>query len=327
MTSRVAATAFCWALAAIWAIWALVRLTGIEAGYPLVPLIAYTPYMAVAAVIPIAIGLSLRRWAPAALSAVAGIYLVIAVLPRVLPDGAASQRLGGPTLSVVSANSHRGEARFLDLIRLVRAQHADILNVQELTPAGALGLRRLGLGATLPYAVLAIRTGASGGGIYSRYPLRPLPPAAGTDVRMPRAIVKVPGYGRLRVVDVHPLPPDSSQGVDDWRSGLRSLPSAEHGGPPWLLAGDFNATLDQAELQRVLGHGFRDAADVRGAGLQMTWPSGGTIPPPVAIDHVLADQRISIIDFGVDDLPGSDHRAIYAKLSLPRPPTGGGPSG
>jgi endonuclease/exonuclease/phosphatase (EEP) superfamily protein YafD len=37
----------------------------------------------------------------------------------------------------------------------------------------------------------------------------------------------------------------------------------------------------------------------------------------VTIDHVLADGRLGIVDYGVDELPGSDHRAIHAELALP----------
>jgi hypothetical protein len=37
----------------------------------------------------------------------------------------------------------------------------------------------------------------------------------------------------------------------------------------------------------------------------------------MTIDHVLADRRLGITDYGVDDLAGSDHRAIHARLVLP----------
>ena len=37
----------------------------------------------------------------------------------------------------------------------------------------------------------------------------------------------------------------------------------------------------------------------------------------MTIDHVLADRRLGIAGYGVDALPGSDHRAIHAELVLP----------
>jgi endonuclease/exonuclease/phosphatase (EEP) superfamily protein YafD len=313
-----AATALCWGLATIWVLWALVRLTGIERGFPLVPLMAYTPYMALAAVLPVAVAVALRRLLPALVAAVAGLYLAFAVLPRGLADGGATEQLGGPTLDVISANIFHGEANEQELVSLVRRRKADLLFVQELAPSSAAALRRAGLTETLPHSVLAIGDRALGGGIYSRLPLRRLSAAPGTELRMPRAIVAVPGYGRLRMVDVHPYPPTGGDTVGLWKSGLRSLPAADRGGPRWLLAGDFNATLDHAELRRVLDSGYRDAAEVQGEGLKGTWSARRSIPPPVAIDHVLVDEQISVTDFAVEDLPATDHHPVFAELSLPR---------
>jgi endonuclease/exonuclease/phosphatase family metal-dependent hydrolase len=38
---------------------------------------------------------------------------------------------------------------------------------------------------------------------------------------------------------------------------------------------------------------------------------------PITIDHVLADQRLGIVEYEVEPLPDSDHRAIFAELALP----------
>src|SRR5262249_5745240 len=94
------------------------------------------------------------------------------------------------------------------------------------------------------------------------------------------------------------------------------LPSPGEGEPRVLL-GDFNATLDQSEFRDLLGRGYADAADTLGSGLEPTWPTNRRFPPLVTIDHVLADRRIGIREYAVEDLPGSDHRAVFAELSLP----------
>jgi endonuclease/exonuclease/phosphatase (EEP) superfamily protein YafD len=60
-----------------------------------------------------------------------------------------------------------------------------------------------------------------------------------------------------------------------------------------------------------------DAADAAGEGLSPTWPAGQVFPPPVTIDHVLADERIEVGDVSIRDLPGSDHRAVLAQLFVP----------
>jgi endonuclease/exonuclease/phosphatase (EEP) superfamily protein YafD len=56
---------------------------------------------------------------------------------------------------------------------------------------------------------------------------------------------------------------------------------------------------------------------VTGKGLIPTWPEMGHNLPPVTIDHILAERRIRILSYEVDDIPGSDHRAVYARLAVP----------
>jgi endonuclease/exonuclease/phosphatase family metal-dependent hydrolase len=38
---------------------------------------------------------------------------------------------------------------------------------------------------------------------------------------------------------------------------------------------------------------------------------------PLTIDHVLVDRRAAVHRVTVHDLPGSDHRAVFADLRLP----------
>jgi endonuclease/exonuclease/phosphatase family metal-dependent hydrolase len=109
-----------------------------------------------------------------------------------------------------------------------------------------------------------------------------------------------------------------------WRRDLRALP-ASGSGPPRLLAGDFNATLDHAELRRLLDRGYRDAAEQAGVALRPTWPGDrALIPTVVTIDHVLADRRIRVISVRTVAIPGSDHRGVLADLLLPDADRGGG---
>jgi hypothetical protein len=39
--------------------------------------------------------------------------------------------------------------------------------------------------------------------------------------------------------------------------------------------------------------------------------------PPVVLDHVFADPRIGAIRYGTAQVPSTDHKAIYATLTLP----------
>lgn len=310
-----------WAAVAPIAIWALIRALGVGGGYPFVPLLAYTPYVALLAAMLAGVAVALRNWAAAGVTALALALLLAAVLPRAV-GGSERMPAGGAGLRVLSANVHHGTADPAALVSRVAATDADLLSVQELTPRFAARLRRAGLEEILSETVLSVRRGASGGGLYSRLPMTRVvaPRTLGSAFRMPRAAVTLDSGTVVRVVSVHPYPPKRNL-VDLWRAQFGTLPEAEPQGPaPWILAGDFNATLDFPELRELLDSGYRDAASVTGGGLEPTWPSDRLLPPPVTIDHVLADQRVAVLGYSVHDLDGSDHRAIFARLAVPRAP-------
>lgn len=306
-----------WFLVAPVAGWTIVRVFGLDRGVPLVPLMALTPYVAVVSFLVAGIALALRNWAAASVAAVAMLCLALAVLPRAVGEGTV-EASGHETFSVLSANVYRGKGDPRTLVELVDRYDVDLLSVQELTPRFARGLHQAGIDQRLPEAVEQMKKGAAGGGIYSRLPLQPIATGSSSFFRQPRVEVRLPDGRRLRLIDIHPLTPGRS-GIDVWEDSLGDLP-ATGAGVPWVLVGDFNATLDHSRLREVLGRGYRDAGDVAGMGLEPTWPNRDhTLPPFITIDHVLADERLGIVDYGVEDLPGSDHRSIHAELALPKP--------
>jgi endonuclease/exonuclease/phosphatase family metal-dependent hydrolase len=298
------------------ALWALVRALGLEGDTILVPLLAFTPYALIAAFFVAGIAAALRNWAAAAVAGLATLLLAVAVLPRAIGDGTVDAA-GHETLSVLSANIHRGTADPEALVGLVDRYHPDLLAIQELTPGFVRKLDAVGLGRRLPHRDLVVFPGRPlnpGVGIYSRLPLRPLPPHDRNGVG---AAVRMPDGRMVRVIDFHPHTPKPGH-IGEWRESLEGLPSAG-GGAPRVVLGDFNATLDQVELRDVVARGYHDAADVAGDGLEPTFPRQGWdgLGPFITIDHVLADQRLGIVEYGVAEQPGSDHRAIHAVLALP----------
>jgi endonuclease/exonuclease/phosphatase (EEP) superfamily protein YafD len=305
-----------WLLVTPLVVWALVRVFGLDGGFPLVPMMAFTPYVAITAFLVAGIALGLRNWAAAGVTALVTLCLAAAVLPRAI-GGETVDPTGRETISVLSSNVYVGHADPEALVDLVDRYDVDLLSVQELTPKFTRQLHRAGLERRLPNAIEETRPRSSGAGLYSRLPMRKLP-GSQFFFRMPRAVLTLPDGRRIRVVGVHPYPP--GRGNDDlWREGLESLPAAGDG-PPWVLIGDFNATLDVSLLRETVDRGYRDAGDVAGEGLVPTWPNKGhTLPPVITIDHVLADERLGVVEYGVEDLPGSDHRSIHARLALPEP--------
>jgi endonuclease/exonuclease/phosphatase (EEP) superfamily protein YafD len=299
-----------WVAAIPIALWATIRVFGLESGGPMTSAMFFTPLTAVAALLVAGVAVALRNWAAATIAAVAAACLAAVVLPRAV-GGETEPVAGGETVTVLSANVYLGKADATALIALVDRYRPDVLSVQELTPSFARRLDRAGLERRLPHSALEARPKGHGGGLYARHPLTPLPHRR-LLFRMPRALLDLPSGRRLRLVAVHPQPPNMS--VDRWREALQSLPEPDSD-PPWVLVGDFNATFDHAEFRDLVARGYRDAGDATGSGLEPTWPGHDELPwGLITIDHVLADRRLGVADYGVDDLRGSDHRAVHARL-------------
>jgi endonuclease/exonuclease/phosphatase family metal-dependent hydrolase len=308
------ATWIAWGLAVPWLLWALARAFGLEAGSIGVALIAFTPYIAFSAVIPVVVAAALRAWAAAAVALIAAVALLIAVLPRAVGGPTEPAGSAGPTLRVLAANMRLGKGAAGPLFELARELDADVLSVEELTPRLARRLSRLGIGDAFRHRLLATEDGARGSGLYSRPPID-----SGSVTRLPggfpliSAPLRLAGAPAVDVVSVHTSPPTEGS----WDADLAALPAAAPT-PLRVLIGDFNATLDHAAFRDLLDSGYDDAAETLGDGLGATWPVGRRIVPPLfAIDHVLVDPRIGVRDYSVHDIPHSDHRAVFAELELP----------
>ncbi len=308
-----------WALALPAAVWALVRLAGWDSWDPAAQLMAFTPYVAAGSLLPLAILLLWRRWAAAALAGVTALALAAVVLPRYLADGDALAGAGGQALRVMSANVLVGSAGPAELVTLVRTHRVDVLALQEVSPEYLAAADAAGMHEELPYRVDYSVAGVEGSALLSRLPLR----EGGVRVnpggfRQAHAEVVVPGGGAVLVESAHPLAPWADLATPLWARGYDDQPRATPDGPVRVLLGDFNATLDHHLLRELIDSGYRDAAEVLGRGLRGTWgPYDGDMIPPVTLDRVLADRRVGVRDFQVLNLPGSDHRPVYAELVLP----------
>jgi endonuclease/exonuclease/phosphatase (EEP) superfamily protein YafD len=259
--------------------------------------------------------LYLRRWPEAAAAAVVALALSALVLPRAFPSQPSAPVEGGVRYDVMTANVRLGTGDMGAVADLARAGDVDLLSVQELTQDAARRLRAAGIDALLPHQELSPGAGSSGAGLYSRYPLEPLPVVPGGASRQLHALTEVPGAGEVELVAVHP-PPPTAAGAGRWLEGLEALPRAS-ADPLRILPGDFNATFDHAPFRDLVESGYVDAAAARGQGLDPTWPASRIWPPEVTIDHVLAHESVHVAEADVLAIPGSDHRAVLAQLELP----------
>jgi len=301
--------------------WAAARLAGADrlrfAEAWAVPALSFTPQVAVGAW---ASALLLRRTGTAAAAALAGAVLTAAVGPRAVPYR--QPPAAGPVLRVLTANLLAGRAEAEVVAELVRRKHADVLFVQELTDEAAARLQQAGLAELLPYrATQPVARGTGGSSIYARYPLRGGPPDVTVSAARCTARLDLPSGQCVQLVCIHaapPRPPWSPAATARWRSQLSALPAPGDG--PCILAGDFNATLDHAQFRRLLSRGYVDAANQAGNGLSLTWgPRPARRLALLAIDHVLIDRRCAVLATSAHWLAGSDHRALYAELRLPKP--------
>ncbi|MFI5958363.1 endonuclease/exonuclease/phosphatase family protein [Cryptosporangium sp. NPDC051539] len=296
------------------AVWALVRGVGFDTRTPFAQLVTFTPYVAAFSLVPAVLAAVTRRWR----ALVAAVVVVVAfgffVVPRVLPSGSPS----GDRLRVVAFNTKLGAGSVSSFAALVRAAKPDVVMVQELTPEWAAEFSALGL---FPYSALRALPGASGTGIWARYPLtdsRTVDPKSGFDQTF--ALLRRPGKPVLEVISAHPRPPifkpEEFGSVARWTGDLSRLPRASRSGPVRIMAGDFNASLDHSPFRKLVGSGYVDAAAEVGKGLVPTWPMNGNKAPPVTLDHVLVDSRGDAFSFDAHTIPGSDHRAVSAGLVL-----------
>ncbi|MFI7700300.1 endonuclease/exonuclease/phosphatase family protein [Nonomuraea sp. NPDC049480] len=305
-----------WTVVALLALWAVIRAGGLEQGSFVTQLMTVTPYGVVLAALTAV--LLIRRNRPAALvAALACSVLAACVLPRMTV--AEQPAANGAPLRVLTVNLF-GRADARTVADLVREYDVEVFTALELTPAAVERLDAAGLNQLLPYRVLKAEPGAIGSGIYAKHPVTELTglfTAIGHN--MPAASMTLPGGSKVEIVAIHPNPPLGRMEAE-WNAALRALPSPSEGragSAIRVLAGDFNASLDHRAFRDLLDRGYVDAADQVGKGLVPTWPNFRAIPPIIAIDHVVADRRVAVRRVEVADVPGTDHRGVFAELRLP----------
>jgi endonuclease/exonuclease/phosphatase family metal-dependent hydrolase len=312
-------SAVVWLMVAPFVVWAAARVFGLDSGFPAVQLIAFTPYVAAASVVPLVVALLTKRIWPAVITAVATVALAACVLPRWISDHG-SEPDGGTVIRVMSVNMLFGGADPKAIVDLVKQYDVDLVALQEYTAEAKAALDAGGLDDVLPNAVSYPRPGVTGSAVYSRYPVtdlgyRRFP----SDFGQAQAGVKVPGAVDVRVESVHTCAPSDSQRAACWKRDIAQEPAATPDGPVNLLIGDFNATLDHEGFRAVLANGYRDAADVAGAGFEASWPYDERwFIPGVTLDHVVADKRVGVRKVSVHRIPNSDHKAVVAELVLPK---------
>ncbi|HSM92139.1 MAG TPA: endonuclease/exonuclease/phosphatase family protein [Anaeromyxobacteraceae bacterium] len=279
-----------------------------------------------------ALALALRARRRLAAAAALAVLCPGLALCAVRAARAAKPAAGGEgRLSLVTQNllfNSRSER----MVALLRGGGADVLCLQEVTPAWA---RRLdaALRERYPYRAVEARTGAYGVAIYSRAPLaEPSVVRDGRRVAGQCAAI-APGGAEIVLCNVHlSSPAGIVERGTRWLSGFdanarvrgaqwrllrehvaRRYPSARH----LVVAGDFN-TLDGEPLYREISSGLVDAFAAVGSGRGATLPTEPTSPfPLVRIDYVFSSPALAPRAASVLPPAGSDHLGLRVELAVP----------
>jgi len=289
---------------------------------PFVTVVSFRPAEAAGLVVAALLVVAVKReWWPqaSAVGVIAALALGFVVTSRA--TSAPPTADSGPVLTLLSFNVYDGHADITALAREILRDRPDLVVLPEageryreriMTKVGGLGYRSWTTARPGDEDVdgIVVLAASRLGALIST----PLPVGAKFEW------MQLTGgtLGDVSVIAVHtaaPIPGWTHEWAADM-THLRQWCTPGHG--RHILVGDFNATLDHHLFQSSIA-GCTDAAASQGKGLTATWPSYFPRWFGVQIDHVLGTSGLLPRDVQVLDLPGSDHRALRARMTVGRP--------
>lgn len=227
----------------------------------------------------------------------------------------------GTGLRILSVNLFAGNRRLAALVEEIVSAEADVVLVQEYTPAGR-ALLRPRLAPSYPHAIESPQDDCFGMAVFSRRPFLE-PPQVHLPIGEtgnPQVRIVVEGCGRpLALHNVHLLPPTGLAYVRRGRREFLDLARIAAAEPlPTVICGDFNFTNDSAQAAALRRAGFRDAFDLVGWGPRWTWPTWGmdVLIPGIRIDHAYLSRDLTATRAAVGVGRGSDHRSVLIDLGV-----------
>ncbi|KYH45472.1 endonuclease/exonuclease/phosphatase family protein [Branchiibius sp. NY16-3462-2] len=247
---------------------------------------------------------------------------VVALLPLALAAGAVRSDTIAAADSdeiLMFSNMRAGGADPATLIHLVNEHHVDTLVLAEVTADGLAGLDRAGLSALLPHREGRTAYPYAGTMVLSRHPLTLR--GLGVDgAGFYQPIVTVEASHSYLLHAVHTYAP-IGRNTPLWREQLATLQRWRQAQPTTetiVMAGDFNASSAMPGF-RGIADTMTDSLRATGAGWVRTWPNESRIPPFIQLDHILVrvpGKPSPVVASGVDQVGGTDHYAVWARLSV-----------
>jgi endonuclease/exonuclease/phosphatase (EEP) superfamily protein YafD len=231
-----------------------------------------------------------------------------------------------PRITLMTFNVNFGLAGNVETVDAIARNDADVVMLQETTPAWERELRSQ-LGAAYPHMRFVQARGAGGLGVLSKYPIaqfEPLPPVDWFPAA--RVVVDSP-LGRLQVLNVHLRPPLSNTGnpVSGYLSTppvreaeMRAFTAALDPDLPTLIVGDFNESEDGGAFKFLAEKGFRSAlSEFSPNAKTWNWPTS-VITLRGRYDHLCYDRRLTPADVEVIPEGRSDHLPVLGTFVLSR---------
>jgi endonuclease/exonuclease/phosphatase (EEP) superfamily protein YafD len=308
-----------WLTVGVLAMTALLRLAHLDRWWPVVALIAFSPWLYGLAVLVAVGALAARRWRLGVGAGLLAVIGLVTVMPSFLPiSRAASAAAGSITLRLFDANVRFNNPSVAGIAAEIVADHPDVVTLDEVTPAQVQMLQAAGAFTRLRWHYLLPDAGNGYGlGLWSDLPLRHATEWIAAEHPELSAQLVLPDRRLLTVDAVHTTAPRSGM-VSEWRAELAAIAAKATTQPrPLLLAGDFNATAQMYEFSAITKAGLKDAAVELGQGWQMTWSRlVPVIPPLIRIDHVLYSPGLTVTGYRLGHGQGSDHRPLLVTLAV-----------
>jgi endonuclease/exonuclease/phosphatase (EEP) superfamily protein YafD len=300
-------------------------LLGLDRRSPFIQLVSFRPVVLAGGLVLLVLLAVLLRLDRRVWPFVAGTLVVLLVgagmtLPRAFAEPLPT---GGTPLKVLAFNTFEGQADVAALAQLIRTGRPDLISLPESGSRFAAELAAM----IEPMGYRLHPTTGVGHNDVNNVTAAVSDRLGNVHVRIGRDTSTFPyvdvtggALGPLHFIAFHSVAPVPGS-VRGWLADMALLQKWCAGTTPAIVAGDFNATLDNSPLRDGTA-GCGDAAAERGDGLTPTWgpylagPGARSVIGP-QIDHVFATRGITAEEFGAHDIPGSDHRAVTSTLLIP----------
>lgn len=294
----------------------------IVAGWAITPRLvaaqALLPVVAGIAVVTAAVAAFRRRRTGVAVAAAVALWAIGMVVPATTSHDRPSWSDSAQRVTVYSANLRRTNPSPDGAFAAAAARDADIVVFNEYVAAFEPALERSGLLDEYPTVIRDEQR--DGNLLLTRLPMDESGVVSESGFELPTATVRV-GSTSIFVAGVHTQAPTHFAYIDRWERQVPGVARAVDGHSNVIAIGDFNSSLWNPPMRRLLDWGFVDAHDATGNGLARTWgaspPGSDAAVPILGIDHAVS-RGADVVPLSVDEghVPGSDHRSIEVTYAV-----------